>query len=132
MTCQYCCILPLNEFIAKFSFTTCTHMFCYSDSIYFIYSGFLRRLLQWQCLYQFTWSFSKGVSLKTIVQHWINKFKHGRCSLTDEFKEGRSKSVIVSDNIADVGKIIVPNFKWIFICKKDMYALDFVKPNNIV
>ncbi|GBP27434.1 hypothetical protein EVAR_17136_1 [Eumeta japonica] len=46
---------------------------------------------------------------KTTVCHWFNEFKHGRSTLTDEFKEGRPNSVVVPQNIDAVRELIIQN-----------------------
>ena len=40
------------------------------------------------------------------VKRWYNEFNRGRHSLTDEFRKGRSKSVVGPENINAVQKLI--------------------------
>ncbi|GBP40212.1 hypothetical protein EVAR_37613_1 [Eumeta japonica] len=56
---------------------------------------FRRELTQKQCIDQFSSNFGDEAQSKTTAYHWFRDFDHGRSMLTDEFKEGRSKSVVV-------------------------------------
>lgn len=57
------------------------------------------------------WSASFGLwneapTLQTIYD-WYNEFKRGRRSLQDEFREGRSKTAVVPENIDAVREMIM-------------------------
>ena len=41
------------------------------------------------------------------MRNWFNEFNRGRSSLKDEFREGPSKTAVVSDNIDAVRELIM-------------------------
>ena len=72
-----------------------------------IYYDFRRGLSQQQCIDQLTSTFGDEAPSKTTVNHWFSEFNRGRRSLTDEFKEGRPKSIVVPENIDAVRELIM-------------------------
>ncbi|GBO99267.1 hypothetical protein EVAR_534_1 [Eumeta japonica] len=72
-----------------------------------MYCDFRRGLTQKQCIYQLTSTFGDDAASKTTACHWLSVFNHGRSMLTDEFKEGCSKSVVVPQNIDLVRELIM-------------------------
>lgn len=71
-----------------------------------IYYDFRRGLSQHQCIDQLTLTFGDEAPSKSTVYHWFSGFNRGRRSLTDEFKEGRPKTVVVPENIEAVREVI--------------------------
>ncbi|CAK9815952.1 Histone-lysine N-methyltransferase SETMAR [Anthophora plagiata] len=72
-----------------------------------IYYDFRRGLSQQQCIDQLISTFGDEAPSKTTVYHWFSEFNRGRHSLTDEFKEGRPKSVVVPQNIDAVRELVM-------------------------
>lgn len=71
-----------------------------------IYYDFRRGLSQQQCIDQLTLTFGDEAPSKTTVYHWFSEFNRGRCSLGDEVKDGRPKSIVVPENIDAVCEAI--------------------------
>ncbi|KYQ48359.1 Histone-lysine N-methyltransferase SETMAR [Trachymyrmex zeteki] len=72
-----------------------------------IYYDFRRGLSRQECIDQFTSTFGDKAPSFATVKRWYNEFNRGRRSLTDESREGRPKSVVVSENIDAVQKLIM-------------------------
>ncbi|KYQ51169.1 Histone-lysine N-methyltransferase SETMAR [Trachymyrmex zeteki] len=72
-----------------------------------IYYDFQCGLSRQECIDQLTSTFGDKAPSFATVKRWYNKFNRGRRSLTDESHEGRSKSVVVSENIDAVQKLIM-------------------------
>lgn len=72
-----------------------------------IYYDFRHGLSQQQCIDQLASTFGDEAPSKTTVYHWFSEFNRGRRSLTDEFKEGRQKSVVLPENIDAVRELIM-------------------------
>ena len=53
--------------------------------------------------------FIRGALFCATVKRWYNEFNCGRDSLTDEFREGRPKSVVGPENINAAQKLIMRN-----------------------
>lgn len=47
------------------------------------------------------------LAMRTTVFRWYGEFHRGRSSLQDEFREGRSKSVVVLETIEAVRQLIL-------------------------
>ncbi|GBP24379.1 hypothetical protein EVAR_19253_1 [Eumeta japonica] len=72
-----------------------------------IYYDFRRELTQKQCIDQLTSTFGDEAPSKATVYHWFIEFNRGWSMLTDEFKEGRPKLVIVPQSINAVRELII-------------------------
>lgn len=72
-----------------------------------IFYDFRRGLSQQQCADQLTATFGDKAPSKATIYRWFSEFNRGRTSLTDEFKEGRPKSVVVPENIDAVCELIM-------------------------
>ncbi|GBP72279.1 hypothetical protein EVAR_24847_1 [Eumeta japonica] len=72
-----------------------------------IYYDFRRELTQKQCINQLTSTFKDKAPLKTTVHHRFGEFNRGRSTLTDEFKEGCSKSVVAPQSIDAVRELMI-------------------------
>ncbi|GBP30413.1 hypothetical protein EVAR_18212_1 [Eumeta japonica] len=74
------------------------------------YTGKKKNGWKWGELTQKLTSTSGDETLsKTSVQHWFSEFNRGQYMLTDEFREGRSKSIVVPRNIDAVWELIEQN-----------------------
>ena len=71
-----------------------------------IYYDFRRELSQQECINQLNSVFGVEAPSNTTVFRWYREFNFGRRSLTDKFREGRPKSVVVPENIDAVEKMI--------------------------
>ena len=71
-----------------------------------IFYNFRRGLTQQQCI---NLIFGDEAPSRTSVYRWFGEFNRGRSSPQDEFREGRPKSVIVSETIDAVGQLILQN-----------------------
>ncbi|GBP69297.1 hypothetical protein EVAR_57541_1 [Eumeta japonica] len=72
-----------------------------------IYYNFRRGLTQKQCIDQLTSTFEDEAPSKTTVYHLFSEFNRELSMLTDEFKEGRLKLVVVPQNIDAVRELIM-------------------------
>ena len=72
-----------------------------------IYYDFRRGLSRQECIDQLTSTFGDKAPSFATVKRWYNEFNRGRCSLTDESREGHPKSVVMSENIDAVQKLIM-------------------------
>lgn len=69
--------------------------------------GFWRGLSRQECIDQLICTFGHEAPWFASVKSWYNEF-HRHCrSLTDESREGHSKSVVVPENIEAVRKLIL-------------------------
>ncbi|GBP42140.1 hypothetical protein EVAR_21145_1 [Eumeta japonica] len=66
-----------------------------------------RGLIQKQCINQLTSAFRNEAPLKVTIYHWFSEFNRERSMLTEEFKEGRPKSVVVPHSINAVRKLMM-------------------------
>ena len=64
-----------------------------------IYYDFRRGLSPQECINQLISTFGDETPHKATIYRWYNKFNRGRSFLNDKFKEGRSKSVMMPENI---------------------------------
>lgn len=71
-----------------------------------IYYDFRQKLSQQQCVERMKSTFGKEAPSKTTIYRWFQTFKSGRGSLSDEFREGRPKSVVTPENIDAVREMI--------------------------
>ena len=67
-----------------------------------IFYNSLRGLTQQQCIDELNLIFGDEAPSRTSVYGWYGEFNRGRSSLQDEFREGRSKLVVVPEAIDDV------------------------------
>ena len=73
-----------------------------------IFYNFQRGLTQQQCLDELNSIFGDEAPSRTsVVYRWYGEFNRGRSSLQDEFREGRSKSVVVPETINAVRQLIL-------------------------
>ena len=71
-----------------------------------IYYDFRCGLSRQECSDQLISTFDDEASFYATLKRWYNEFNRGCHSLTDEFRKGRPKSVIGSENINSVQKLI--------------------------
>jgi [histone H3]-lysine36 N-dimethyltransferase SETMAR len=71
-----------------------------------IFHNFRRGLSRQQCIDELKSLYGDQAPSFSTVKNWYNEFSRGRRSLTDEFREGRPKSVVVPQNIDAVEKMI--------------------------
>ena len=71
-----------------------------------IYYDFRRGLSQLRCIDQLFSAFGDCAPSKTTEYHWFSEFNSARCSLKDEFKEGRPKSIVLPENIDAVHEVM--------------------------
>ena len=71
-----------------------------------IFYDFRVGLSQQECIDRLKKGFGDKAPSKTRVYEWYKVFKFGRTSLKDEPREGRPKSVVVTENIDAVRKLI--------------------------
>ena len=74
-----------------------------------IFYNFRSGLTQQQCIDELNSIFGDEAPSRTSVYRWYGKFNRGRVSLQDEFREGRPKSVVVSETIDAVRQLILQN-----------------------
>ena len=72
-----------------------------------IYYNLRRRLSRQVCIDQLISTFGDETPSYDTMKRWYNEFNLGRHSLTDEFRKGRPKSVVVPENINAVQKLIM-------------------------
>ena len=72
-----------------------------------IFYNFRRDLSQQQYIDELVSTFCYEAPSKTTAYRWYTVFNRGRCSLTDEFRKGRPKSVVVLENIDAVHEMIL-------------------------
>ena len=72
-----------------------------------IFYNFRRGLTQQQCIDQLNSIFNDEAPSRTGVYRWYCEFNWGSSSLQDKFREGRPKSVIVSETIDAVPQLIL-------------------------
>lgn len=72
-----------------------------------IYYDFRRGLTQQQCADQLALTFGDEAPHRATVFRWFAEFNRGRRSLKEEFREGRPKSVVLSENIDAVSEMIL-------------------------
>ena len=72
-----------------------------------IFYNFRRELSQQQCIDELNSISGDEASLRTSIYRWYVEFNRGRSSLQDEFREGRPKSVVVSETIDVVCQLIL-------------------------
>ena len=72
-----------------------------------IFYNFRRGLTQQQCIDELNSIFNDEALSKTSVYRWYDEFNIGRSSIQDEFREHRSKSVVVLDTIDAVCQLIL-------------------------
>lgn len=71
-----------------------------------IFYDFRHGLSQQECIDQLNLTFGDEAPSKTTVYRWYSEFNCGRSSLSDEFREGRSKSAVMPENIDAVREMI--------------------------
>ena len=64
-------------------------------------------LTQQQCIYELNSNFANEAPSRANVYRWYGEFNRGRSSFQDEFREGRSKSVVVSKTIDAVRQLLL-------------------------
>ena len=111
-----------------------------------IFYNFRRELTQKQCIDELKSIFGDEAPSRTNVYRWYGEFNWGSNSPQDEFREGRSKSVVVPEIIDVVRQLILHdrhvtyreigttlgisggqhtfNIAWKVDCKKNLFALD--------
>ena len=73
-----------------------------------IFYSFQHELTQQQCIDELNSIFSnEAPEPKTNVYRWYGEFNRGRSSLQNEFRKGRSKSVVVPETIKAVSQQIL-------------------------
>ena len=72
-----------------------------------IYYDFPSGLWRQKCIDQLISTFGDEAPSYATVKRWYNEFNRGRHSLTDEFRKGRPKSVVETENINVVQKLIM-------------------------
>ncbi|XP_025158379.1 histone-lysine N-methyltransferase SETMAR-like [Harpegnathos saltator] len=72
-----------------------------------IFYNFRRGLSQQQCIDELNSTFGDEAPSKTTIYRWYTEFNRGRSSLSDEFREGCPKSVVVPENIDAVRELIL-------------------------
>lgn len=71
-----------------------------------IFHNFRRGLSRQECFDELNSLYSNEAPSYSTVKNWYNEFNRGRCSLQDESREGRPKSVVVPKNIDAVLELI--------------------------
>ena len=71
-----------------------------------IYYDFRSNLTQRQCMERLFAAFGDEAPTKTTIYRWFQEFKSGRSSLSDDFREGRPATGVVSENIDAVHEMI--------------------------
>ncbi|KAK4887154.1 hypothetical protein RN001_003425 [Aquatica leii] len=72
-----------------------------------IFYDFRRGLNQQQCADQVASTFGDEAPYRAIMFCWFSEFHRKRTLPQDEFREGRSKSAVVPENIDAVRKLIL-------------------------
>ena len=72
-----------------------------------IFYNFRRGLTQQQSFDEFNLIFGDEAPSRTSVYRWYGEFNRGRCTLQDEFRQGRPKSVVVPETIETVCQLIL-------------------------
>ena len=72
-----------------------------------IYYDIRRGLSRQECIDKLISTFGDETPSYATVKRWYNDFNRGRHSLTDEFRKGRPKSVVETENINVVQKLIM-------------------------
>ena len=72
-----------------------------------IFYNFRRGLTQQQCIDELNSIFGDEAPSRISVYRWYGIFNRGRSSLQDEFREGRLKSVVVTETIDAVRQLIL-------------------------
>ena len=72
-----------------------------------IFYNFRRQLTQQQCSDELNSIFGDEAPSMTSVYRWYGEFNRGRSSLQDEFREGRTKSIVVPETIDTVRQLIL-------------------------
>lgn len=72
-----------------------------------IFYDFKCGLTQKQCIEHLQQAFGDEVPSKTTIFSWFAEFNRCRASVSNEFREGRPKSVVVPENIDDVREMIL-------------------------
>lgn len=77
------------------------------DTFFYDFYGFKCGLTQLQCIDKFHSAFVDEEPSKTTVFNWFGEFQRWRASASDEFREGRPSTAVVSENINAVLEMIV-------------------------
>ena len=72
-----------------------------------IFYNFRRELTQQQCIDEVNSIFGDEAPSTSSVYRWYGEFNRGRSSHQDEFREGRPKTVVVSETIDAVRQLIL-------------------------
>lgn len=72
-----------------------------------IHHNFRRKLSQQECVDELIALYGDEAPSRTTVFRWYSEFNRGRSSLSDEYREGRPKSVVVAENIDAVKNLIM-------------------------
>ena len=72
-----------------------------------IFCNFCRGLSQQECIDELKSLFGDKTPSYSTVRNCFNEFNPGRSSLKDEFREGRPKAAVVSENIDAVRELIM-------------------------
>ena len=72
-----------------------------------IFYNFRHGLTQQQCIDELNSIFGDEAPSRTSVYRWYGEFNRGLSSLQDEFREGRPKSVVVSETIDAVLELLL-------------------------
>lgn len=71
-----------------------------------IFHNFRRGLSRQECFDELNSLYSDKAPSYSTVKNWFNEFNRGRCSIQDESRAGRPKSVVVPENINVVRELI--------------------------
>ena len=72
-----------------------------------IFYNFRRSLTQQECVAELFDVFGEEAPSKTTVYRWYAEFQRGRCSLSDEPREGRPKTAVTQENVDAVRNMIM-------------------------
>ncbi|GFT62756.1 hypothetical protein NPIL_383491 [Nephila pilipes] len=71
-----------------------------------IFHNFRRGLSRQECFDELNSLYSDKAPSYSTVKNWYNEFNRGRCSIQDESRAGRPKSVVVPEKINAVRELI--------------------------
>lgn len=71
-----------------------------------IFHNFRRGLSRQECFDELNSLYSDKAPSYSTVKNWYNEFNRGRCSIQDESRAGRPKSVVVPEKIDAVRELI--------------------------
>ena len=95
------------------------------------YYDFWRGLSREECIDQLISTFGNEVPSYATVKRWCDEFNRGRHSLTDKFRKGCPKSVVGSENINAVQKLIMQD-RHVTYCEIVLSAILFFQCKRIL